>query len=97
MKITIRDIHSNVAVRGKGFPQHVTIRSREEVSVGKNQMGILIGKKTHHDKGVFFQGGLINPGWKGYLTIELVIFGEIDIKEGEEVAHAIIFTEGEYD
>lgn len=58
-----------------------------------NQVGILLGKKTHHEKGIFFQGGIINPGWEGTLTIELVIFGEAQIKKGEEIAHALIFID----
>ena len=39
-------------------------------------------------------GGIINPGWdsniSGPLTIEFTVFGELDIKKGDSIAHAII-------
>ncbi len=71
----------------------MTVRAEEEITLALNQIGTLHGKKSHHDKGIFFQGGIINPGWSGHLTIELVVFGELRLAKGDEVAHAVIFTE----
>jgi deoxycytidine triphosphate deaminase len=52
----------------------------------------LEGKKGHHHKGIFMQGGVLNPGWKGRLTIELTFTNEVKITKGDKIAHAIIFT-----
>ncbi len=93
MSFEIIDIHSNAKVVGKGYPLQLTVSSQEEISLGPNQVGVLLGKNKHHRSGIFFQGGIINPGWSGYLTIELVIFGEATIEIGEAVAHALIFTD----
>ncbi len=93
MSFEIVDIHADVSVDAKGYPTQVTIESREVIILKDNQVGVLLGKKKHHGKGIFFQGGIINPGWRGSLTIELIVFGEVRIKEGDPIAHALIFTD----
>ncbi|MCK4354760.1 hypothetical protein KAW43_00160 [Candidatus Parcubacteria bacterium] len=80
---------SSVKVVGSGT---LIVESNEEFDLSENEIGLLEGKRSHHHKGIFMQGGVLNPGWKGRLTIEFLLSGEAKIEKGDKIAHAIIFT-----
>ena len=87
----IIDITAKGDVKVKAGIATVIVESNEELNLDENEVGFLEGKRSHHHQGVFMQGGIINPGWKGRLTIEFLVTGEIKIVKGDEVAHATIF------
>lgn len=90
MEFRVVDISSASKVKVKAAQAIVIIPSNETVGLGDDEIGFLEGKFTDHQKGIFMQGGIINPGWSGKVTIELIVFGECDIKVGQQLAHAII-------
>lgn len=90
MKFRVIELTAASEVKAKAAQAFVAVPSREWIELGNDEVGFLEGRFTDHQRGIFMQGGLINPGWKGYLTIELLIFGEVDIKVGQKMAHAII-------
>lgn len=90
MKAKIIDITSASTVKVKADSATVIVLSNEFLRLKPTEVGFLEGKRKHHWQGVFMQGGIINPGWEGVLTIEFLITGEIDIKKGDKIAHAII-------
>ena len=94
MIISIVPVHASHSIHAFAAEGIVVIESTEEISCNHNQVGIILGKNRHHRKGWFMQGGLVNPGWRGKLTIEIKYNGEIQIDQGDEVAQVIIF-EGE--
>ena len=91
MKFRIVQLHSasDVLTHGSGFC--VTVQAQETLTLGTNEVGILLGKRTHHQQGAFFAGGILNPGWSGVPSIEMIVFGRLEVKKGDEVAHALIF------
>jgi len=95
MKIRVIDITSASDVKVKSDKATVIIPSDEYIKLSKNEIGTLEGKQSHHIQGIFMQGGIINAGWEGILSIELLIQGEVEIKKGDKVAHAIIFETDE--
>ncbi len=90
MEFRIVDISSASRVKVKTAQAIVIVPSNETIVLGDDEIGFLEGKFTDHQKGIYMQGGIINPGWSGKITIELIIFGECDIAVGEQLAHAII-------
>lgn len=80
---------SSVKVVGTGT---LIVESKEEFNLKDNEIGFLEGKRSHHHQGLFMQGGILNPGWEGRLTIEFVFTGTAKIDEGDKVAHATILT-----
>lgn len=94
MRFSIKEIHSATDVIVKAPYACVIVKSQERISISVDEIGFLEGKRTHHHSGIFMQGGILNPGWEGYLSIELLVFGECHIRVGDEIAHAIIL-EGE--
>jgi len=90
MKIRVIDITSSSDVKMKASAGTVIIMSREHVKLSSREVGFLEGKRKHHYEGIFMQGGIINAGWEGHLSIEFLVIGEVDIKAGDEIAHAII-------
>ena len=91
MKFRIVQLHSasDVKTHGSGFC--VTVQAQETVTLQADEVGVLLGKRTHHRQGAFFPGGLLNPGWSGVPSIEMLIFGQLEVKKGDEIAHAVIF------
>ena len=90
MKIKVIDITADSNIKVKTAIGTVIIKSNEYIELKKNEIGFLEGKRKHHHRGIFMQGGIINAGWKGHLTIEFLITGEVEIQKNEPVAHAII-------
>lgn len=91
MEFRIIDITAASTVRIKSATlTSVIVPTREIIELGEDEVGFLEGRFSHHQKGAYFQGGLLNPEWKGRITAEFLVFGEFEIEEGEQVAHAII-------
>lgn len=86
------EITSDRSLKGYGSPGILIVESNEMLKLNEYQLGRIEGKKGHHWRFIFMQGGIINPNWEGRLTIELIYFGTIKIEQGEKVAHAIITT-----
>jgi deoxycytidine triphosphate deaminase len=91
-RLKVIDLTSSETVKTKGFPAYLQVSTNEELKLSKDEVGIILGKHSHHEKGIGIFGGIVNPGWKGKLTIEFNIFGEIQIKKGEKIAHVLILT-----
>ena len=95
MRFRIVQLTSDSDVIVHGAPTCVTVHTQEEISLSPNEVGHMEGKRTHHRRGAFMMGGLLNPGWSGKPSIEiLLMFGYLEIKKGDEIAHALIL-EGE--
>ena len=92
MKINVIEITSASDVKVKCATGTVIINSEQYIKLGPNEIGFLEGKRRHHQEGIFMQGGIINAMWEGRLTIEFLIVGEIHIRKGDKIAHAIILT-----
>jgi len=90
MDFRVIDITSASTVKVKAAQSIIIVPSNELIELGEDEIGVLEGKFTDHQKGIFMQGGIINPGWKGRISLELIIFGECDIESGQKLAHAII-------
>lgn len=90
MDFRIIDITSASNIKVKAADGIVIVPSNELIELRKDEVGFLEGKFTDHQRGVYMQGGILNPGWKGYITLELIIYGEITIEKGQPLAHAII-------
>ncbi len=91
MEFRIIDITAASTVRIKSASlTSVIVPTKEIIELGEDEVGSLEGRFSHHQKGAYFQGGILNPGWKGKITAEFLVFGEFEIIEGEQVAHAII-------
>lgn len=68
--------------------------SIEEFDMPKNIIGFVKGKSSWARQGVFVNNTVIEPGWKGFLTIEIVNHGykPVAIYHGDPIAQ-IIFQE----
>ena len=87
------DLTSSETVKARGFPAYLQVGTEEEIHLDYHEVGIILGKHAHHEKGVGIFGGIVNPSWSGKLTIEFNIYGEIDIHKGEKIAHVLIIQE----
>lgn len=98
-----RDNHGPyVLLDGKASPGNFTIASAiEEFQMPNDLIGIVHDKSTWARKGLSVFNTVIEPGWNGFLTLELVYHGQdhIRISAGSGIAQ-IIFHEtkvsGEY-
>ena len=92
MDFRIIDITAASAIKVKSSGvSTVIVPTNEELTIAPDEVGFLEGRFSHHWKGAYFQGGILNPGWKGRITCELLIVGgEIQLEKGEQVAHAVI-------
>jgi len=85
--VPIRAAHPIHAFAADGT---VIIMAKDVIKLSRCEVGQIEGKYRHHKKGQYMQGGMVNPGWEGILTVEIKFSGEIDIKEGEEIAQVVI-------
>lgn len=91
MDFKVVDITAASTVRVKSASlTSVIVPTKETLVLGEDEVGFLEGRFSHHQKGAYFQGGILNPGWEGKITAEFLVFGEFEIEEGEQVAHAVI-------
>ena len=88
-------------------PAGYDVRIAETVTVGRFVLGSTVerfnipndvlaqvcDKSTWARRGVAVQNTIIEPGWRGYLTIELTNHGDtpIEIKAGDPIAQIIFF------
>ena len=73
MEFKIIDITSASKIKVKSATiTTVIIPTNEVLSLDEDEVGILEGRFSHHWKGAYFQGGIINPGWSGKITAELM-------------------------
>ena len=86
----IINLTSAITVKVRGYPVFVQVATNELIALKPTECGTIEGKHGFHSKGIGTMGGIINPGWGGYLTIEFMVFGELDIQKGDQIAHAII-------
>lgn len=65
--------------------------SFEEFHMPKNLLGIVHDKSTWARRGLAVQNTVIEPGWKGYLTLELTNHGyqHIEILAGTPIAQIL--------
>ena len=92
MPFFIIDVTSSETILVKGYPAFVQIKTQEEILLTSNQVGIILGKHKFHEKGIGIFGGIVNPSWKGKLTIEFNVYGEIQVTKGEKIAHVVIIS-----
>jgi dCTP deaminase len=67
--------------------------SLEAFSLPKDVIGVCLGKSTYARCGVIANITPLEPGWKGYLTIELSNSskGDVKIYAGEGIAQVLFF------
>lgn len=73
----------------------------EEFNMPRNLVGNVHDKSTWARKGLSVFNTVIEPGWKGFLTLELVYFGQekLEIKAGQGIAQVIfgdLYEHGDY-
>lgn len=91
MEFRIIDITAASTVRVKSATlTSMIVPTQETLELDEDEVGFLEGRFSHHQKGAYFQGGILNPGWKGRITGEFLVFGEFEVEKGEQIAHAII-------
>lgn len=90
MTFQIINLTSSESVKVKGFPAFLQVATQEHVSLNENEVGIIIGKHSQHEKGVGIFGGIVNPSWHGRLTIEFNVFGEFEVRQGDKIAHLVV-------
>lgn len=93
MSFKIIDLTSSETLQAKGYPAFVQVKTEQTIQLFHDQVGLIIGKHSFHERGIGIFGGIVNPSWKGNLTIEFHVYGEIKISKGEKIAHVIIFTD----
>ncbi len=65
--------------------------AEEEFDMPDTLVGIVHDKSTHARRGISVFNTVIEPGWKGYLTLEIVYHGDetIHIKRGTGIAQVL--------
>lgn len=65
--------------------------AEEEFDMPDTLVGIVHDKSTHARRGISVFNTVIEPGWKGYLTLEIVYHGgeTIHIKRGTGIAQVL--------
>ena len=90
MDFRVVELTSASKVKVRGAQAVVIVPSNELIETGDDEIGFLEGKFTDHQRGIYMQGGIIDPGWSGHITVELLIHGECNIEVGQHIAHAVI-------
>ena len=91
MEFKVIEITASSTVRVKSASlTSLIVPTNEELSLSNDEVGFLEGRFSHHQRGAYFQGGILNPGWSGRITAEFLVFGEFEVEKGECVVHAII-------
>ena len=70
----------------------------EEFQMPRNMTGIVHDKSTWARKGLSVFNTVIEPGWNGFLTLELVYHGSeiLHIKAGSGIAQVLFHQNAEY-
>jgi len=95
--IWLTSIDGNDPILGR----FILASSMEEFSMPKNLVGVVHDKSTWARKGLSVFNTVIEPGWNGFLTLELVHHGNDDlhIKAGSGIAQVIFsrtIEDGDY-
>lgn len=93
MTFNVIDLVSPHYVRARGSNAMVQIISEPLVSLGSHQVGIVLSKHKWHMQGMTTFTGIVNPGWSGNITVEIMVNGELIIEPGDSVAHVLVFSE----
>jgi dCTP deaminase len=96
-QITISDDYTYRVIKGN----FVLASAIELFDMPKNLVGNVKDKSTWARKGLSVFNTVIEPGWKGYLTLELVFNGneEVVIKKGQGIAQVLfglLSEDGDY-
>lgn len=83
----IRSAQSAVLAPG-GFE---LISSVEHFKMPNNIVGEVKDKSSWARRGLFVHNTVIEPGWWGYLTLELSAHKLIDVREGDPIAQVIFY------
>jgi len=51
--------------------EFMKFRSYEYVRMPEDHYGILVLRRRYAERGLLFAGGIVHPGWEGFLVIEL--------------------------
>ena len=84
-----------VFVDGNGMKGRFTIASAiEEFNMPVDMVGVVHDKSTWARKGLSIFNTVIEPGWKGFLTLELVYHGEeaLHIPAGTGIAQVLFHS-----
>lgn len=88
-----RDNHISALVDGMIFPdtRFVLASAIEEFNMPPNLVGVVHDKSTWARRGLSVFNTVIEPGWKGFLTLELVYHGskELIIPAGSGIAQVL--------
>ena len=81
-------IDKTVILRPGGFALAATM---ENFAMDRDVLGIVHDKSTWARRGLALQNTVIEPGWRGWLTLELTNHGEntLTIEEGSPIAQII--------
>ncbi len=79
---------------GSAYPEgtHFMLASTmERFSMPHNVMGVVHDKSSWARKGLTVQNTVIEPGWRGFLTLELIYHGEHDliVTAGDPIAQIV--------
>jgi len=88
--ILFKMIHDRMTVNGQ--PGNFTIASAiEEFDMPFHMVGVVHDKSTWARKGLSVFNTVLEPGWKGFLTLELVYHGrgELHIPAGSGIAQVL--------
>ena len=68
--------------------------SREYFSMPDDVVGIVHDKSSHARRGVSVFNTVIDPGWRGYLTLEMVNHSEVTVRlsAGDPIAQVILHS-----
>jgi dCTP deaminase len=58
-------------------------------SMPDDVLGVVHDKSTWARRGLFVQNTVIEPGWTGYLTLELTVSRRISVSSGDPIAQII--------
>ncbi len=94
MTFEVLDLVSPHYVRAVGNGTMIQLLSEPAVSLGAHQVGIVLSKHKWHMQGMTTFTGIVNPGWSGNITVEIMVNGELVIQPGDSVAHVLVFSEG---
>lgn len=100
VKFRPRDGHISAVVDGMFIPdtRFILASAIEEFQMPRNMTGIVHDKSTWARKGLSVFNTVIEPGWNGFLTLELVYHGSeiLHIKAGSGIAQVLFHQNAEY-
>lgn len=76
---------------GKADPYVILISAMERFRMPDDVVGVVHDKSSWARRGLFVQNTVIEPGWEGFLTLELTYHGvgRIEVKPGCPIAQVV--------